>query len=86
MGQYLNEDHIPVMQDVEYLHELRIMLRNYINSYMDETVGVDYLIDNWTIKSDYLRVYWYDNDNDEEKYLQVDTQKFLEWCKWCKTR
>ena len=84
MGQYLNEDHIPVMQDVEYLHELRMMLRNYINSYMDETVGVDYLIDNWTIKSDYLRVYWYDNDNDEEKYLQVDTQKFLEWCKTLK--
>lgn len=82
MGQYLSEGHVPVMQDVEYLHELRMMLRNYINSYMDETlVGVDYLIDEWTIKDDYLRVYWYDNDNDEEKYLQVDTQKFLEWCK-----
>ena len=82
MGQYLSEGHIPVMQDVEYLHELRMMLRNYINLYMEETlVNVDYLIDNWTIKSDYLRVYWYDNDKDEEKYLQVDTQKFLDWCK-----
>ena len=81
MGQYLSEGHVPVMQDVEYLHELRMMLRNYINLYMDELVSVDYLIDEWTIKDDYLRVYWYDNDNDEEKYLQVDTQKFLEWCK-----
>lgn len=82
MGQYLNEDHTPVMQDVEYFHELKSMFRKYIDMYMDETcVSVDYLIDEWVINEDYLKIYWYNEDTDEDLCTQVKTDTFLEWCK-----
>ena len=82
MGQYLSEGHIPVMQDVEYFRELKLMFRKYINMYMDETcVAADYLIDEWTINEDYLKIYWYNVDTDEEHDTQVKTDIFLEWCK-----
>lgn len=82
MGQYLNDDHIPVMQDVEYFRELRYMFRKYINMYMEENyASVEYLINEWSINESYLQIYWYNEDTDEELRTQVETDTFLEWCK-----
>lgn len=82
MEQHLSEDHIPVMQDVEYFRELKLMFRKYINMYMEETcVGVEYLINEWAINEGYLQIYWYNEDTDEELCMQVKTDVFLEWCK-----
>lgn len=82
MEQYLSEDHIPVMQDVEYFRELKLMFRKYINMYMEETcAGVEYLINEWAINEGYLQIYWYNEDTDEELCMQVKTDVFLEWCK-----
>lgn len=81
MGQYLSEDHIPVIQDVEYFCESKSMFIKYINMYMEETCVDDYLIDEWTINEDYLKIYWYNEDTDEELSTEVKTDIFLEWCK-----